>query len=188
MKKLFFFLTVTLAFIACTKTQFSPTTVSTGSANFSQVICVGNSLTQGIMDGGLYYYGQSNSYPSIIAKQAQVPNFLQPMVTGNGSGYMHLAYINNQLIPIQANDSTYGAAIKADPSWANWGPSLQSTQFNNLGIAGIMLKFCVPRNAIEAGINNIVCGYQNIPLIGKPSAVSGSAGTRGCLVRRASSC
>jgi hypothetical protein len=124
------------------------------------------------MDGGLYAYGQSNSYPSIIAKQVQMADpsvpFAQPMVTGNGSGYIHLAYVNGQLSPIEpGDDSTAGPnSCDPDPSWATWGTSLQGNSYNNLGIAGILLNNCVALNSTQAIVNNVACGYQVISLFG----------------------
>lgn len=44
---------------------------SSGAANFTKMISVGNSLTAGFMDGALYNDGQANSFPSIIAQQMQ---------------------------------------------------------------------------------------------------------------------
>lgn len=173
MKKAFIYtFVVALTLASCTKTQYSAPAYSTGSANFSNYVAVGNSLTQGFMDGGLYAYGQSNSYPSIIAQQAKLANpsisFTQPMVTGNGSGYIHLVYLNGQLTPIEpGDDSTAGPnPCDADPSWANWGTSLQGNYYNNLGISGILLNNCVALNSIQAIINNVICGYQVVPLIG----------------------
>jgi GDSL-like Lipase/Acylhydrolase len=162
---------VAIALASCTKTQFSTPTYSTGSANFTTFVSVGNSLTQGYMDGGLYAYGQSHSYPSIIAQQiglATKINFNQPMVTGNGSGYIHLVYLNGQLTPIQpGDDSTAGPnPCDQDPSWATWGPSLYGTSENNLGIAGILLVNCVALNSTQAIINNVVTGYQTNTLLG----------------------
>ena len=163
---------IALALASCTKTQYSAPSYSTGSANFSNFISVGNSLTQGYMDGGLYAYGQSNSYPSIIAKQIQMADpsmpFNQPMVTANGSGYIHLVYLNGQLTPIEpGDDSTAGPnPCDPDPSWATWGTNLQGNSYNNLGIAGILLNNCVALNSTQAIINNVTCGYQVISLLG----------------------
>lgn len=173
MKRLSTFISVIMiaGLSSCTKTQFNTPSYSTGKANFSTYIAVGNSLTQGYMDGGLYAYGQSNSYPSIIAKQVQMANpsvsFNQPLVTGNGSGYIHLAYINGQLTPIQpGDDSTAGPnPCDPDPSWAAWGLNLQGNSYNNLGIAGILLNNCVALNSNQAIINNVACGWQVIQLI-----------------------
>ena len=172
MKKTLIYISVaSLALAACTKTQFSKQTYSAGSANFTTFISVGNSLTQGYMDGGLYAYGQANSYPSIIAQQIQqvVPiSFSQPFVSGNGSGYIHLVYLNGQITPIEpGDDSTAGAnPADADPSWATWGTNLQGNAYNNLGEAGILLTNCVALNSTQAIINNVITGYQTIAALG----------------------
>jgi hypothetical protein len=167
MKKAFIYTSfVTLALGSCTKTQYSTPAYSTGKANFSNFISVGNSLTQGYMDGGLYAYGQSNSYPAIIAQQIKLADpsmpFTQPMVTGNGSGYIHLAYLNGQLTPIQpGDDSTAGPnPCDQDPSWASWGTSLQGNSYNNLGIAGILLNYCVPIGSTETILCNAILGFN----------------------------
>lgn len=170
-KSILYIPVVALVLASCTKSQYSSPSYSTGSANFTTFISVGNSLTQGYMDGGLYAYGQSHSYPSIIAQQVGLAakiNFQQPMVTGNGSGYIHLVYLNGQLTPIQpGDDSTAGSnPCDADASWANWGTSLQENSYNNLGIAGILLNNCVPLNSTQAIINNVVTGYQTNSLLG----------------------
>ena len=43
-------------------------TVSTGKADFSKFVSVGNSLTSGFRDGALYLDGQNESFPSMITK------------------------------------------------------------------------------------------------------------------------
>ena len=44
-------------------------TVSTGKADFSKFVSVGNSLTSGFRDGALSLDGQNESFPTMIAKQ-----------------------------------------------------------------------------------------------------------------------
>src|SRR5580704_14185948 len=79
---------------------------SSGSADFSRYISVGNSLTAGYADGGLYLAGQQNSYPSIIAKQLQSVGggpFNQPLFSAdqaNGSGYLKLTGFSPSGTPI----------------------------------------------------------------------------------------
>src|ERR1700761_913237 len=84
-----------LLLVSCRPTVQTPS-ASHGSADFTRYIAVGNSLTAGYADGGLYLAGQLNSYPSIIAKQmASVGggSFTQPLFTtaqANGTGYQQL--------------------------------------------------------------------------------------------------
>ena len=42
---------------------------TSGSADFSNFVSVGNSLTSGYADGALYLTGQQNSFPNILAGQ-----------------------------------------------------------------------------------------------------------------------
>lgn len=126
-----------LVAVSCTKTQFDefePTT--SGSADFSRYISVGNSLTQGHQDNGVHNEQdqQENSFPAIIAKQMGV-NFSQPMVEGDGSGYKKLQDLDPTVIDVPAS-SNWGAS-----GWSGWD---QNTKYNNLGISGIRLTDCVP--------------------------------------------
>ncbi len=47
----------------------SPAEYTSGSADFSNYVAVGNSLTAGFMDGALYTGGQNNSIPAILSAQ-----------------------------------------------------------------------------------------------------------------------
>jgi len=73
--KLIYFL-ILGSFVACTYEFPDPVSVepTSGSADFTKIISVGNSLTAGYMDGALYNRGQQNSFASILAKQAKFNN------------------------------------------------------------------------------------------------------------------
>ncbi len=150
------YLVIAFAAISCTKTQFDEFEVDAGSANFTNYIAVGNSLTQGIQDAGLHneYGQQDNSYPAILARQMKLStpgmNFVQPTVTGDGSGYKHLEWINGEL---EVTD------VPADASWSSYGD--QSIKYNNLGISGIRLTDCVPGTALfSSSINQVICSQN----------------------------
>jgi lysophospholipase L1-like esterase len=67
-----------------------------GGADFSRYIAVGNSLTAGYADNGLYLAGQQSSYPSLLARQFEQVgggSFTQPLfdaANAAGSGYLQL--------------------------------------------------------------------------------------------------
>ncbi|RSK42788.1 G-D-S-L family lipolytic protein [Hymenobacter perfusus] len=113
-----------------------------GSADFSRYIAVGNSLTAGFSDGGLYLEGQQNSYPSILAQQFSLAGggeFNQPLFTeaqSNGSGYLRLTGFTAAGTPITANVTTNLAVRSATP--------LLYTRYDgrvdNLGVPGIRLS------------------------------------------------
>jgi len=73
-----------LLLITACKPEIKTPQSTHGTADFSRFIAVGNSLTAGYADGGLYLQGQLNSYPSIMAKEMQSVGggaFNQPLFT-----------------------------------------------------------------------------------------------------------
>jgi|SRR6476661_4928737 len=116
---------------------------SAGQADFSRYIAVGNSLTAGYADNGLYLEGQQNSYPSILAQQfAQVGggNFVQPLfpaANSNGSGYLRLTGFtptgNPILGPVAANAAVGLGLDGRTPLLVKY----TGTDNQNLGVPGI---------------------------------------------------
>lgn len=98
MKKLYIStLATTLLLVASCQTDFDNSTedvvVTSGEADFSKYISLGNSLTSGYRDGALYIDGQNQSYPSIIATQMKFAGggeFTQPMMPNNTGGFINL--------------------------------------------------------------------------------------------------
>ena len=63
--------------------------VSSGTADFSKYVAVGNSITAGLMDAALYNAGQANAYPNLISKQMLLAgggSFNQPDIN-SADGY-----------------------------------------------------------------------------------------------------
>ncbi|MBD8082933.1 SGNH/GDSL hydrolase family protein [Chryseobacterium caseinilyticum] len=63
--------------------------VTSGEANFTTYVALGNSLTSGYRDNALYIDGQNESYPSMIAAQMQRAGggaFVQPLMADNNGG------------------------------------------------------------------------------------------------------
>ncbi len=158
MKKTLVLISIVAVAFSCRKSQFDVVERTEGTADFTRYVSVGNSLTQGFQDGGLYSDGQEQSYPALIAQQMALVNtdmddFLQPTVYGNGSGYIHLEYISNELEVIQATDV---GGYAEDGTWAGWGGV--GLPYNNLAISGITLDQCVAMDATELTVNNAVLG------------------------------
>ncbi|HIX54135.1 MAG TPA: G-D-S-L family lipolytic protein, partial [Candidatus Sphingobacterium stercoripullorum] len=89
-------------------------TPSTGTqANFDKYIAVGNSLTAGYADDGLYLEGQKVAYPNLIAQQLQqlgkAKDFNSPFFPEgmeNGSGYLQLVdLVNGQPVLNKVNSN-----------------------------------------------------------------------------------
>jgi len=116
--------------------------------NLSRYISVGNSLTAGYADGGLYLAGQQNSYPSIIAKQMQQVGggpFVQPLFSAdqaNGSGYLKLTGFNPNGTPV-LTPVTNNLAVRGIISVPGFGNVTLYTKYtgdlNNYGVPGIKL-------------------------------------------------
>ena len=95
--KLFFGLAMLSIATACAP-ELNEVTPSAGtSANFTKYIAIGNSLTAGYTDNGLYLEGQKVAFPNLIAEQLQkvgaAKDFNSPFFSQenrNGSGYMSL--------------------------------------------------------------------------------------------------
>src|SRR5205085_4988790 len=77
-----------IIFNSC-KTAFDEVKPTTGSADFTRYVALGNSLTAGYSDGALSYDGQLNAYPAILAGQFKTVGgaevFNTPYITGNNS-------------------------------------------------------------------------------------------------------
>ena len=95
--------------LASCQPEIEAPAASAGSANFSSYVAVGNSLTSGYSDGGLYNESQATSYPALLAQQFAKTgngpaNFVQPAFSAakkDGSGYIKLLLVNGALTPVQ---------------------------------------------------------------------------------------
>ena len=82
MKKIFLIILSLAIFTACER-QIDEFKATSGSADFTKFIAVGNSMVAGFADGALYKTAQSYSIPAIIAGQLQLAGsgpFVQPVV------------------------------------------------------------------------------------------------------------
>ncbi|GAA4422693.1 SGNH/GDSL hydrolase family protein [Pontibacter saemangeumensis] len=115
---------------------------SAGQADFSSFLSVGNSLSAGYADGGLYLEGQQSSVPALLAQQFSAVGggeFKQPLfdeAQKNGSGYIRLAGFTPQGTPIMANVTTEvavrGVNEKGEPLYVKYPGNI-----NNLAVPGI---------------------------------------------------
>ncbi|WP_207433590.1 SGNH/GDSL hydrolase family protein [Sabulibacter ruber] len=116
--------------------------VSAGSLNLSKYVAVGNSLTAGYQDNGLYLEGQVFSYPNILANQfsfAGGGGFAQPLFSNeqrNGSGYLRLSGFTATGSPILQPVTTNLATESATSAFFK---DEFTGEVQNLGIPGIRL-------------------------------------------------
>ncbi len=124
---------------------------TSGSADFTKVVSLGNSLTAGYADGALYKEGQETSFPAIMAEQLKKVGggeFTQPlMATERGVGFIPTpqgAVFRTKLVVGYSTDclgNTSLGPVLADPN-ADQG-ELQTElftpvqgPFNNMGVPG----------------------------------------------------
>lgn len=123
---------------------------SAGSVDFSNYVSVGNSLTAGYSNNGLYTAGQLNSYPSILFKAMQATgagpaSFNQPLFPDGsaGSGYLtfqgFLAPGVPNLVPVPADASQIlrienTTALGPTPVFRDIANGMS---LHNLGVPGI---------------------------------------------------
>lgn len=138
------FAIIAIGFVGCEPEFDTPVTdagfYSSGTANLSNYVSVGNSLTAGYADGALYITGQKNSFPNIMAQQfnfAGGGEFTQPLMNDNIGG---LLLGGNQI-----TENRFVLAVGPD---GNPGPvRLQGTpttditnklsgSYNNIGVPG----------------------------------------------------
>jgi hypothetical protein len=116
--------------------EFAPTTQN---VDFSKYIAVGNSLTAGFADGGLYLEGQQVAFPNLIAEKMKTHGggeFATPFFSeaqSNGSGYIRLKALENGR-PV-TESVTDKLAYTAAGVLAKY-----TGEINNFGIPGMRLE------------------------------------------------
>lgn len=135
---------------SCAPEIESTTPASTTTADFSKFIAIGNSLTSGFADGGLYLEGQQVAFPNLVAEKMQAfggGKFTSPFFSEaqkNGSGYIRLkALVNGS--PVMEN-VTDQLAYRAENKLTKYTEDIQ-----NLGIPGMRLDlaFYAPFGAMN---------------------------------------
>lgn len=112
-----------------------PIEYTSGSADFSHYVAIGNSLTAGYTDGALFRAGQQNSIPNILAERFALAGggeFTQPLVSDNVGGLVLGGNViaEPRLFFNGATPERLGATPGTEVSEVQAGP------FNNLGIPG----------------------------------------------------
>lgn len=138
------FAVIALGFVSCEPEFDSPVTddgfYSSGTANLSKYVSVGNSLTAGYADGALYITGQENSYPNIMAQQfgfAGGGEFTQPLMNDNLGGLLlnGAPFFENRFVLAVGPDGNPGPVRLEGTPTTDIANKL-SGSFNNMGVAG----------------------------------------------------
>jgi hypothetical protein len=136
-----------VAMVSC-KPEFKDVTPSKGTADFTRYIAVGNSLTSGFADGGLYLEGQQNSFPEMIAGQMKTLGggaFYSSFFNANqadGSGYLRIKSFSATGLPVTENVAN-NLAVRGQIAVPGFGNVTLYTKYtgdlNNYGVPGIKL-------------------------------------------------
>ena len=135
---------VAFGFVACEPEFDTPiddgTFYTSGEADFSNYVALGNSLTAGFADSALYITGQENSYPNIMAQQFALAgggDFSQPLMNDNLGGLLlgGNQITQNRFVLATDENGNPGPAILAGMPTTDVGNVL-SGNFNNMGVPG----------------------------------------------------
>ncbi|NER14493.1 G-D-S-L family lipolytic protein [Leptobacterium flavescens] len=130
-----------LGFAACTSDDDATTPVepevpiTSGNADFSNYVSIGNSLTAGFTDGALFVAGQTNSFPNILSQQFAMAGggeFNIPFTNDNLGGALlgGNQILNNRLF----FDGAGPAVLPGNPTTEI--SNILTGPFNNMGVPG----------------------------------------------------
>jgi lysophospholipase L1-like esterase len=147
--------TAVLFFVAA----FLPVMRAHAQASFSTYVAFGDSLTAGFSNGSLVESHQSLSYPALLARQAGVSTFEQPLVSQPGIP-TELTLVT--LIPpvVAAKASNQGAPLRLD----------LPRPYNNLGVPG-------------ARVNDLLTRVTDVGTIGGTGGGSSGPGFHDLILR-----
>ena len=153
MKKILYLLLIVFVFSACEDDDFGvtpfvaevaevteePVEYSSGTADLSNFVAVGNSLTAGYSDGALFIEGQENSFPNILATQfglAGGGSFTQPLMDDNLGGLLlgGQQITSNRLFLSFASGSPSPTPVSGTP--ATEVSNVKPGPYNNMGVPG----------------------------------------------------
>lgn len=179
--KLLIFGLATLTFAACTYDFPETAEPTTGEADFTKMVSVGNSLTAGYMDGALYATSQANSFPSIIAQQAALVGggaFSQPTVTSANGCYNPTGGCTQGRL-ILKNPSSPGPAPTTGDGGAVFAAYTGSkTALNNWGVPGVTLGSALsPALSASPYYARIASNPGTSTLVGDAAASLANGGT-----------
>lgn len=110
--------------------------VTSGDADFSKYVALGNSLTSGYSDGALFSSGQENSYPNMLATQMMMAgggSFTQPLMPDDIGGFTNLGVAGRLNLVINPETGSMGPVptpAQSPLTPATGGP------FGNMGVPG----------------------------------------------------
>ena len=116
-------------------------TYTSGEADFSNYVALGNSLTAGFADNALYITGQENSFPNILSQQFALAGggeFTQPLMADNTGGFSNdpVTFSPRLVLVFDEEGNPIGPDVYTGaPPNTDFTASLGSG-FNNMGVPG----------------------------------------------------
>lgn len=116
-----------------------PIVVTPGSANFTNYVAIGNSLTAGYSDNALFIMGQMASFPNMLAGNFELAgggSFTQPLMADNlgGMTLQGNQIVGNRLILDFSTGSP--APVPVEGQGSTEITNTLSGSFNNMGVPG----------------------------------------------------
>ena len=168
-------LLVSLTFMACNSDDDGVTVVdssdglplTSGSANFSKYVALGNSLTSGFSDGALFKKGQEGAYTNIMAQQFKLVGggeFKIPYTNDNIGGLLfggqpNIAfgprlYFNTTVSPTHPSSTV--DPVSGTPTTEVMNPAVAAAgPYNNTGVPGAKsFHLLSPTYGAPAGLAN----------------------------------
>ena len=139
-------LIVAASFVACSKTDTAPAgveepiVITSGTADFSKYVALGNSLTAGYADGALYKAGQQNSWTKILSDQFKLAGggeFKIPYTNDNFGGVLaggNIILDNRLYFDLEAKGLKRLSTVDYRPTTEIGVPLVGP--FNNMGVPG----------------------------------------------------
>lgn len=118
-----------------------PVALTAGSADFSNYVALGNSLTAGYTDGALFVAGQENSFTNSLAKffaEVGGGDFTQPLMSDNTGGLLlgEAQITENRLVFNGSGPARLETVIGPVSPTTNLATNNPTGPFNNMGVPG----------------------------------------------------
>ena len=128
---------------------------TSGEADFSKYVALGNSLTSGYRDNALYIDGQNESYPAMLAQQMQLAGggaFKQPLMPNNTGGFTNLPGFPGKYVLSVVNGALSPGPTAPGAALDNITPA---GPYQNMGVPGAKsFHLLAPGYGSQAGLAN----------------------------------
>ena len=133
--------------------------LTSGTADFSKYVALGNSLTSGFSDGALFIKGQEGSYTNIMAQQFKLVGggeFKIPYTNDNIGGLLFGGQINPAFGPRLYFNGSAPVPVTGPPTTEVFNPAIVAAgPYNNTGVPGAKsFHLLSPTYGAAAGLGN----------------------------------